>query len=96
MKSKLFIAKTQSETSYSNNHDKFLKIVINKLASNLDNVKELEYQLSNLEGTDYGDNKDIINAIYKTHTKIFNKGSNDITSIADFNLLQSSLSAELE
>lgn len=88
--------KAWSKTNYSSNHDKLLKNMIDKLTNNSNNVEELEYQLSNSKETDYKDDTDIINAIHKTHLEILNKGSNNTASIADFDLLQSSLPMKLE
>lgn len=89
--------RAQSETNYNNNNNnKFFKNMIDELASNTNYVIKLKYQSSNFKKTDYRDEKDIINAIYKTQFEIFNKNSNNIIYIINFDLLRFNQQIELE
>lgn len=85
-----------SNINYSSNHEKLFKREIDESVSNSDDMKVFKYQLSKSRESNYGNNNDIVHAIREVYPKNLNGGLNDIINIADFDMLQSRLPAELE
>lgn len=91
-----FDVEAWSNINYSSNHEKLFKREIDESVSNSDDMKVFKYLLSESRESNYGNNNDIVHAIREVYPKNLNGGLNDIINIADFDMLQSHLPAELE